>query len=77
MTIENGEGLNEEPIEEMAELSLNTVVRISNLHTIKIKGKFENEEVMVLVDCGATHIFISPRVVDKLNFLFSILPTIG
>lgn len=54
-------------IEGIVELSLNTVVGISNLGTIKVKGKVENEEVIVLVDCGATLNFISPKIVEKMK----------
>lgn len=61
----------EEEMGEVAELSLNTVVGFSDLGTIKIKWKIDQEEVIVLVDCGATHNFTSQKIVDKLKLPIS------
>ena len=41
------------------ELSINSVVGLSNPGTIKIRGEMKIKEVVNLVDCGATHNFIS------------------
>lgn len=49
------------------ELSINSVVGLTNPRTMKGKGRMKEEEVMVLVDCGATHNFISEKLVSKLN----------
>lgn len=36
-------------------------------HTIKVRGKIEDHEIVVLVDSGAARYFISNRMVDKLG----------
>ena len=59
----------EEPPEigEMVEISLNSVVGLTTLRTMKIKGCACGHEVIVLVDCRATHNFISTKLVEKLG----------
>lgn len=34
---------------------------------MKVKGKLDNKEVIVLVDCGASHNFISEKLVNELQ----------
>ena len=34
---------------------------------MKIKGKIDQQEVISMIDCGATHNFISTKVVQKLG----------
>lgn len=54
------------PTEELStEVSLNSVVGLSNPKTMKVRGLIGNMEVVVLVDPGATHNFLSTRVVQK------------
>lgn len=48
-------------VTEMAELSLNSLVGISSPHTIKLKGSIQGHELVVLIDSGATHNFLSGR----------------
>ena len=49
-----------EPVlNEAAELSLNLMVGISTPKTMKLRGQIEGQEVVVLIDCGTSHNFIS------------------
>ncbi|KAF8077019.1 hypothetical protein N665_1069s0002 [Sinapis alba] len=52
---------------EVAELSVNTVVGLSSPHTIKLQGSLQDVEVVVLIDTGATHNFISESLVQRLG----------
>lgn len=49
------------------ELSLNSIVGLTTLRTINLKGTIEDQEVIILMDCIATHNFIAQRVVDDLK----------
>ena len=40
---------------------------LNNPGTMNVKGKVKNEEVIVLIDCGVTHNFISKKLVTALN----------
>lgn len=46
---------------------LNSVVGIDNPKTMKLAGHIGEERVVVMVDQGATHNFLSPKVVEKLG----------
>lgn len=61
----------EEHVAELAELSLNTVVGFSDPGTMKVRGRVEQDEVIIFIDCGATHNFISHRVVERLKIPIS------
>lgn len=52
---------------DTAELSLNTVVGFSSPGTLKVRGRIEDREVVILIDCGATHNFISQKLVNELK----------
>lgn len=54
------------------ELSLNSIVGLSNPGTIKLRGTIEGTKVVILIDCGATHNFIAQKVVEEQN-----LPMLG
>lgn len=54
-------------MDDVVELSLNSVVGFTEPRTIKMKGKIDMEEVVVLIDSGATHNFITQRLVDDLK----------
>ena len=58
--------MQEEEVDEVAELSINYVVGLSTPRTMKIKGNIDQREVIVMIDYGATHNFISIKLVQKL-----------
>ncbi|KAA0047482.1 histone-lysine N-methyltransferase ASHR1 isoform X3 [Cucumis melo var. makuwa] len=49
------------------ELSINSVVGLNDLGTMKVRGKLQEEEVVILINCGATHNFVSDKLVKKLQ----------
>ena len=51
---------------EVVELSLNSVVGLLEPRTMILKGEIHRKEVVVFIDCGATHNFISKSVVESL-----------
>lgn len=54
-----------EEVEAVVELSINSVVGLSNLSTLKVKGRIHGEVVVVLIDCGAMHNLISKKLVSQ------------
>ncbi|TYK08795.1 ty3-gypsy retroelement transposase [Cucumis melo var. makuwa] len=48
------------------ELSINSVVGLNDQGTMKVRGKLRDEVVIILIDCGATHNFVSEKLVNKL-----------
>ncbi|TYK03081.1 ty3-gypsy retrotransposon protein [Cucumis melo var. makuwa] len=62
---EIGEGMVE--IGPVVELSLNSVVGLTAPGTFKLRGKLEDPEVVIMIDCGATHNFISSRLVEEMQ----------
>lgn len=58
------------PTDELTtEVSLNSVVGLSNPRTMKIRGKINEKDVVVLVDPGATHNFVSLSIVGSLGLV--------
>ncbi|XP_031257652.1 uncharacterized protein LOC116115659 [Pistacia vera] len=57
----------EEQLPNDAELSISSIVGISSPKTMKVKGKISGAEVIVLIDSGASHNFISKGVIEKLG----------
>lgn len=56
------------PTEELTtEVSLNSVVGLSNPKTMKLLGLIGDMKVVVMVDPGATHNFLSLKVIDQLH----------
>ncbi|KAA0064015.1 ty3-gypsy retrotransposon protein [Cucumis melo var. makuwa] len=51
------------------ELSINSVVGLNDPVTMKVREKLQEEEVVILIDCGATHNFISDKLVKRLHLL--------
>lgn len=52
---------------ELAELSLNLVVGLSSPKTMKLRGSLQKEDVIVFIDSGASHNFVSLQLVNKLG----------
>lgn len=46
-------------------MSLNVFLGVDTPTTTKVKGKFGQLEFVVMIDCGATHNFVAPNVVQK------------
>ena len=57
----------DEEVNAMVELSNNFVVGLTNPGTMKVRGKLLGEEIVVLIDCGATPNFISEKLVTDLK----------
>ena len=57
----------EADVDEIAELSVNSMVGLSGLKTMKPKEKIAHQEVVTMIDCGATHNFISTKLIQKLG----------
>lgn len=56
---------------DVAEVSLNLMVGLTSNHTMKLRWRKAEQEVVVLIDCGATHNFISNKVIEKLGLPLS------
>nr|GEZ50425.1 hypothetical protein [Tanacetum cinerariifolium] len=56
---------------DMVEVSLNSVMGFTPNRTMKLRGKIRDREVAVLIDCGATHNFISSKIVEELGLAVS------
>lgn len=63
--VENAEAMVE--VSPVVELSLNSVAGLTAPGTFKIKGMVEDREIVVMIDCGATHNFIPLKLVEELN----------
>ena len=59
--------LPEAEVDEIAELSVNSMVGLSSSKTMKLKGTIAHQEVIIMIDYGATHKFISTNLVQKLR----------
>ncbi|KAL0548488.1 hypothetical protein IC582_012941 [Cucumis melo] len=64
-------------VSPMVELSLNFVVGLTAPGTFKIKGRVEDREIVIMVDCGATHNFISLKLVESLNLPMAAITNYG
>lgn len=51
------------------ELSINSVVGLSNPGTMKVRGKIKDREVVILINCGATHNFVSEKLTSELQLI--------
>lgn len=64
-------------LETQPQISLNSVMGISNPKTIKMVGTVNGHEVVVMVDPGATHNFISLEAVKKLGVVMTASKSFG
>lgn len=53
----------------VAEVSMNSVVGLSSSRTMKLRGELGGETVIVLIDSGASHNFVSERMATKLGLV--------
>ncbi|KAL0561468.1 hypothetical protein IC582_001896 [Cucumis melo] len=49
------------------ELSINSVVGLNDSGTMKVRGSLQGNEVVILIDCGATHNFVFEKLVNSLQ----------
>ncbi|KAL4021245.1 hypothetical protein IC575_020039 [Cucumis melo] len=49
------------------ELSINFVVGLNDSGTMKIRGKLQGMKVIIMIDCGVPHNFISEKIVKSLQ----------
>ena len=61
------ESLEEEAVSELVSLSLNSLMGLDNPRTMKLRVLMAEREVIVMVDSGATHNFISQNLVQELG----------
>lgn len=54
------------PLEEIAEVALQSMVGLGCPKTLKLKGLIGSTEVLVLIDSGSTHNFIALKLVKEL-----------
>lgn len=59
------------------EISLNSVMGLTSPKTLKLEGTVKGERVVVMIDPGATHNFISLETIQRLNLPISPTKTFG
>ena len=57
------------------QLSLCSMAGLTSTNSQKIQGVVQNNSVLVLVDCGVSHSFISQEVVQKLSLIVEDTPS--
>ncbi len=81
------EGSSEPEIEQSAEVSehdseLCVISReavlgsIDSPHTLRLQGLIQNHEVLMLVDSGSTHSFVSATLANQLTGVYQTMPTV-
>lgn len=56
----------ETDVGDLVELSINSMIGFTTPKTMKLKGTVMGHAVVVLIDCGATHNFISKELATRL-----------
>lgn len=69
--VEGAEISEEQQPVPMADISLSSIMAISNPKTMKLKGLIEGVEVIIMIDPGAMNNFISHKTVQQLNLPYS------
>ena len=62
---------------DLVEVSLNLVIGLTSPRTMKIRGYIREFEVVVLIDCGATHNFVSSHLIEKVGLVVSGSNSVG
>ncbi|XP_062093432.1 uncharacterized protein LOC133799409 [Humulus lupulus] len=65
------------PKAKVVEVPLNSVVRLTSPKTMKLMGSIHGHEVVVLIDSGATHNFITSELASKLALPISTTESYG
>lgn len=65
--VEDSEEESDLEIKETPQLSMNSIVGFTSRRSLKIWGDIDDHKVIVLIDYGATHNFISKELVEKLQ----------
>lgn len=60
--------------ENIPQVSLSTVIGISQSQTLKLKGHIKKSNVMVLINTGSTHNFLDLTMAKRLNIFMFPMP---
>uniref|UniRef100_A0A251UI76 Putative retrotransposon gag domain, Retroviral aspartyl protease n=1 Tax=Helianthus annuus TaxID=4232 RepID=A0A251UI76_HELAN len=78
ITNEEGAAENEqECTDELAKISLHALFGQTSLTTMKLRGHIDKAEILVLIDSGSTHNFISDKLVSNLNLVTHFISPFG
>ncbi|PWA65784.1 hypothetical protein CTI12_AA332280 [Artemisia annua] len=67
--------VDKESFADIAKVSLSSVASHTNNPTMRLKGILGGEEIVVLIDCGASNNFISAHLVERLGITVKDTPT--
>ncbi|KAD2804421.1 hypothetical protein E3N88_37798 [Mikania micrantha] len=67
----------EDPVEDMAEISLHAIFGKSHTTTMKVLGTLNSTEVLILIDSGSTHNFISDILIHELSLITQVVNPFG
>lgn len=62
---------------EFASISLQAILGKQTSTTMKLEGLIGKKEVIILVDSGSTHNFVSDAIVQELQLMMQYVPTFG